>query len=476
MRRLLFTSVVAVLIVAACGTSELPQLPMSATGAAKQGAATADMSMPYRNVRYELADGVATDVDRADAYRFPPATRDDALKLASAFGVEGDVTANESGWSAGANQAPDAASTEARRPSLFLSRNGSFSISGSASVSSGVGCAEPAASPRDEPTCAATTTTVAPDLPTEAQAQSKARRLFTAGGVDVGDTQADVQRLAETVTVQFTPKVGGQTVDGFVSMAGFGPNGSLDSASGFVGDPQSVGSYELATLSRAIERLNAGYGLGSQERMLGVAPAIATDAPSPGGIDQTQPVIVELTGVRVGLMLLSDDAGTAMWLTPAYIFTTDGSGMVTAPAAADKYFPTTTTQPTSETKPPAPNCVSTADPITAQVCSDKTSYAAGDTVHFTITASDPDRAFSDGPCFDGVSVDFKDDAGPGDVQCMACSASVADGPGKLARTRDHTYTKAGDYQPVFTIKSGPSCGSGDPRDSSATVTLKVTVT
>jgi hypothetical protein len=46
----------------------------------------------------------------------------------------------------------------------------------------------------------------------------------------------------------------------------------------------------------------------------------------------------------------------------------------------------------------------------------------------------------------------------------------------MSRTRDHTYSKAGEYRPVFTIKSGPSCGSADPRDSSATVTLKVTVT
>jgi hypothetical protein len=230
--------------------------------------------------------------------------------------------------------------------------------------------------------------------------------------------------------------------------------------------------------------------------------AISPGEPSP---EPAEPIVVKLTAVRVGLMFTFDNTDNSIWLTPAYIFTTDQDhGQVVTAAAEDKYFPTTTTQPTGvDSKPPAtdggsrggstssgsgsiepappaspptpaPNCVSTNDPIPAQVCSDKASYAAGETVHFTITASDPDRAFTEGPCYDGVTPEYGDDSG-GDVRCLACSTSVAEGPGKISRSRDHTYAKAGKYAAKFTIKSGSECGPADPRDSTAVLTLGIAV-
>jgi hypothetical protein len=281
----------------------------------------------------------------------------------------------------------------------------------------------------------------------------------------------------------------------------------FQSAFGFVGGADEVGSYQLATLARAVERLNDQSVYPARG---GPEPAIAIDEPYP---TNQEPLVVKLTGVRVGLMLASDDEnGGTLWLTPAYVFTTDpDNGTVSAPAAADKYFPTTTTTPSpspSDTKPgstdpgstdpgssgggesvpPAPpseppvnppatttpNCVTTSDPIRAQVCSDKTQYVAGDTVHFTITASDPDRAFSAGPCYDGVTAEYGDGGG-GDVRCLACSTTVADGPGTISRTRDHTYAQSGKYSAKFTIKSGSECGDPDPHDSQVELTLPIPV-
>jgi hypothetical protein len=214
-------------------------------------------------------------------------------------------------------------------------------------VSSGVGCASPEGG---EP-CPTTTTTTPPNLPSGADARTKAERTLKEAGIDVSGMKVDVQRLVETVTVQFTPQIGGHTVDGYVTTIGYGPNAVLQSAFGYVGDADEVGSYELATLARAVARLNDQSVYPARG---GPEPAIAIDEPYP---TNQEPLVVKLTAVRVGLMLTSDDRGETLWLTPAYVFTTDqDNGTVTAPAAADKYFPTTTTSPApspDETKPPA---------------------------------------------------------------------------------------------------------------------------
>jgi hypothetical protein len=138
----------------------------------------------------------------------------------------------------------------------------------------------------------------------------------------------------------------------------------------------------------------------------------------------------------------------------------------------------TTGKPGSvEPAPPQPssNCVTTSAPIAAQVCTDKANYMAGEAVVFTITASDADRAFSEGPCYDGVTPEYGDGSEASEVRCLACSTSVADGPGKIQRERKHTYAKAATYTAKFTIKSGSECGEASPNDSTVTLSLPVRV-
>lgn len=369
MRRFALVPIVAVLVLAACGTGELPQLPLNAAGNGEK-AGTADALYPYRQVTYKLGDGVKADRDHADAHQFPAATADDAKRLATAFGIAGDVKANESGWSVGAQSdggnvsggssgpatKPNATSQDSTppdavppdvvpaKPSLTVSRNGSFSVNGSYAVSSGVACASPAGG---EP-CPSTTTTTVPGLPDESQARAHAERVFKQAGIDVAGMKSSVESNGSAITVMYQPTFDGHTVDGYALYVAFGANDTIAYASGIVGDPKSVGSYELATLSRAVERLNAQRAYPARG---GPEPAIAVDEPT-----NQQPLVVTLTAVRVGLMLSSDADGNRLWLTPAYVFTTDqNNATVTTAAAADKYFPTTTTTApsTGETKPPA---------------------------------------------------------------------------------------------------------------------------
>jgi hypothetical protein len=518
-RSLVSLAVVAGLILTGCGSGP-PQLPLNASGAATNETAAADMSMRVANIRYELADGVKADKDKQNAYKQEGASRDDADRLAKAFGVTGEVRSDEGGWNVGATGEEPAAPNSKGNVSLYLSKNGSWSMNGSFPVSSGVACAEARPAPdapadqaiSSEP-CETTTTTINPNLPSEAEARKIAEDKLRAAGIDTDGMRVTVERFDQIASVRFQPTFEGHVVDGYEYAVTINPERGVAYANGYVGDMKSVGTYDLATLERAVERLNEqfNYGGATDTRSLAaeatdpVSPDIAPDiAPEPG-TDQSEPTVVKLTAVRVGLMMSFDDKDQSLWLTPAYAFSTDDNGTVLAAAADDKYLPPPTTVPSGdgdepgvtepapiqvdpgtgggstgdpgsvEPAPPSPsNCASTTAPIAAQVCSDKTSYKAGETVVFSITASDSDRAFVNGPCYDGVSPEYGDNDG-GEATCMACDTGVADGPGKIQRERQHTYAKAGTYTAKFTIKSGSQCAGAHPNDSTVTLSLPVRV-
>jgi hypothetical protein len=67
------------------------------------------------------------------------------------------------------------------------------------------------------------------------------------------------------------------------------------------------------------------------------------------------------------------------------------------------------------------------------------------------------------------------DGGDGDVSCLACQTTLADGGGKASRKRTHTYNTAGSFTAEFVLKSGLSCGPANPADSTATVRIPITV-
>ncbi|MEY2426505.1 MAG: hypothetical protein QOI61_2077, partial [Actinomycetota bacterium] len=427
MRRPLVTIAALFLILAGCGSGP-PQLPLNAAGAGNNETAAADMSMRVANFRYELADGVKADRDHQDAYKFSSASVDDAKRVAKAFGVTGEVHADEYGWTIGST-GEDVSNESAKSSSvsLYMGKNGMFSMNGNFPVSSGVACAEQATGGPDGAISSMgcpsnTTTTINPNLPSEADAKKLATDTLTAAGVDVEGAKVTTNTFDQVVEVRFQPTFEGGAVDGVEHAVTVGPNNTIAYGSGFVGDPKSVGSYDLATLQRAVDRLNetsvypAGDDMRTLEATDAAEPAISPEGP--GAPDNSEPTVVKLTAVKVGLMMTTDDADQSLWLTPAYIFTTDqaGGGTVVARAAADKYFPPPTTVPPNDgtkpgetgvppvsdggsgsgggsgggstgsggsTEPGLPeNCASTTEPIAAQVCTDKTSYKAGEPVVF----------------------------------------------------------------------------------------------
>ena len=345
MRRLVLVPIVALLLVACGRGGELPQLPLSAGNAGKASAMSADAAMPYRRVRYELADGVKADKATQDTFRFDAATREDVTRIAKVFGITGEIRAEDNGWRIGATtEDPE------RKYSLDLEvgKAGEFAVNSPYGVSSGIACVQPdrpvaSDGPATDSACSASTTTTSdPRLPSDDAATSKARRLLTDAGADVTHTRVRVERYGDNVAVHLQPTIAGETIDGLEYHVTFGRDSLVADAQANLGVPKKVGAYDLATLTRAVERLN---------QQPEIMPAIAQDIAEP---QSTDPIVVKLTAVRVGLMFTYDGGDHSIWLTPAYVFTTDqDNGEVTTAAAADKYFPTTTTSPTGDTKPPA---------------------------------------------------------------------------------------------------------------------------
>ncbi len=500
-------------LLAACGSGgELPKLPGGAAAGASRresAAASADMSMRVANLRYELGDGVSTDVKTAKAYEFADTTNAAVTKLAKTLGVAGTIKQENDAWSVGGND-------KGAGSYLYVARNGgvfsmSVSYAGSGSVSSGCSVEPTSAGEPDAPVVSdiaacdtpPSTTTIPANAPSAAEAKKVATDTLEAAGVDLSDAKVTTETYdGASQNVRFQHSVDGGTVEGYESFVTVGPDNEVLSASGYLVQPSSVGSYDLATLKRAVERLNDSFGnmttRGAVDDMVvnGLAPEPAPDSASEGApdsapdpaiseapADSSEPTVITLTSVTVGRMMQSDFDGD-LWLVPAYRFGAADDNVVSAQAADDKYIeqPPTTTTPKLDggtTEPGAPEpgapgeCAAVNGGLTAEVCVTSTTVKAGETVIFRITAYDEDRAFSSGPCFDGVSAVYGDDAG-GEVRCEACSTEVAEGPGKVGLERRHAYAKAGTYVASFTIKSGADCAA-DPKDSQGKVSLTIKV-
>ncbi|HUR76759.1 MAG TPA: hypothetical protein VMZ22_02350 [Acidimicrobiales bacterium] len=357
-RTLAIVAVAGAVLSAGCGGGP-PRLPLNASGdgggARNETAGAADMSMRVANVRYELAEGVKADKDKQEAHKLAGASADDAQRLAKAFGVEGEVRADEGGWTVGATGREDQVSPDAKPDiSLYVAKNGSFSMNGSYPVSSGVSCVEARPAPdapadKGEPCAPTTTTTRPPNMPTEAEARQIAERALTAAGIDVAGLKPTVESLDQLVSVRFQRLFDGQPVDGYEYSVTVNSEKGIAYANGYVGEMKAVGTYDLATLERAVERLNEEQvypGGGDMHTMTADASEPATAPDGPGAPEQSEPTVIKLTAVRVGLMMTFEGSG-GLWLTPAYVFTTDqdGGGTILAAAADDKYLPPPTTVP-----------------------------------------------------------------------------------------------------------------------------------
>lgn len=360
----------AALTFAACGQGEPPNLPALGANASAEsmaagdaadakraagGSTMADMSM-RANIRYELADGVTVNVARGKAYKFGSVDKAAVAKLAKAFGVSGDVQSDEYGYTVGVSKDASVSSDQRTPASLYVGKDGQFSYSGSYEPVATTACAEAEAREKEaliggdavapvDSGCAAPTTTVpTKPMPSADAAKQKVTDVFRAGGVDLDNAKVTTADEGDFIGIQVIHQVGGLPVEGYQANASVNRDSDIVYASGFLTTPDSVGDYDLASLERAVERLNEGMGQGGTRDLaatsdVGAAePAIAIDEPMPSEpTEPSEPTVVKLTAVKVGLMV--SYASNELWLTPAYHFSGDEGAQVTAAAAADKYFP-----------------------------------------------------------------------------------------------------------------------------------------
>jgi hypothetical protein len=411
---------VLVLALSACGDPSsssgtvpgtLPVIRVAGSGAGgAEGALAADASasmsskMMPSNLTY-VFDGQIPDLTSPAAswvFRVGERASDDAFRaLAAALGVSGDVVVQPADMGGGRM----IGSTDYTGPSVYLGDDAlsSWWFNGNQAGSFG-GCAVAEPMPAESgdaesgdagssgdvtssdatlsvPDPAPPTTLVDPmpcedvqpptGVPTKDEAEAKARQLLTALGVDPASYQFD------TYADEWNASVTGYLVlDGVrttVSMSvGYGAEGSLVWASGFLATPQRSADYPRIGVEAAVERLNDQQA--SMLRGWGPAPADATIEPAPAEpmadapdsvepvvpttcVDDAattcvsiaptefpvdmpvamQPIVITLTDPQPTLEQLWDVDGT-VWLVPGYSFTSADGGVWSVTAIGDEYL------------------------------------------------------------------------------------------------------------------------------------------
>jgi hypothetical protein len=128
---------------------------------------------------------------------------------------------------------------------------------------------------------------------------------------------------------------------------GFGANGTVTSASGFLSSPVEGDEYPRVGTTAGLERLrqqNQGWvtiGGGVADLARDAMPCVVEGAPvdpaASGPVcGEVEPVTVTITGVREDLTMVWDVDNT-VWLLPAYTFTSDDGGLWTVIAVDDAY-------------------------------------------------------------------------------------------------------------------------------------------
>lgn len=381
------------------GDDDLPLLAYGATGTDEGAAAgearsmaTADMALyPYKT-EYRMPTPLAKPADTAPAYRLNGATKADAQRLASAFGL-GDVAAEQDeAWTASGDSGhlqvdrrghwwfgPDKGDTGVASSSATGSVTRSVTATVAADDAAVGECApcppdaictmecKPPTRPNKQPERP-------PGMPTAAEAESLARDIWAKAGVEVGKAKVDVQDGYSMFYVHFTPLVDGQEATGLEQSISIGPNKEIQYASGVVVDLDKLGDYPLIDTAAALDRLNnpPAYDTGGREpapmpmpaetrgdsgTAVMVDPAPPSDSGSGSGGSSSpgappvkeeipvphpeplpipvppepEPRVENVTAVRLALQFNGDS------LLPVYIFTTESGGESwPVPAVPDK--------------------------------------------------------------------------------------------------------------------------------------------
>lgn len=443
---------VLVLALSACGDPSsssgtvpgtLPVIRVAGSGAGgSEGAMVADASasmsskMMPMNLTF-VFDGQVPDLTSpAASWVFPVGERasDEAFRaLAAALGVSGDVVAQPADMGGGRM----IGSTDYTGPSVYLSDDALSSWWFNANQTGAFGgcaVAEPmaaesmpaesmpaesgdAASSGDVTSSDATLSVPEPapsdsvlvdpmpcediqpptGVPTKDEAEAKARELLAALGVDPASYEFD------TYADEWNASVTGYLVlDGVrttVSMSvGYGAEGALVWASGFLAAPQRSADYPRIGVDAAVERLNSqqasmlrGWGpapadatidpaladpmadpmAGAPDAVEPVVPTTCVDdaattcgsiAPTEFPVEQpvdAEPMVITLTDPQPTLEQLWDVDGT-VWLVPGYSFTSADGGTWSVTAIGDEYLQVDDTAVEPQPAPVEPAPVDTA--------------------------------------------------------------------------------------------------------------------
>lgn len=328
------------------------------------------------------------------------------------------------------------------------------------------------------------------DLPSGGEAEEIAGRILAAGGLDLDEADVRVEDQVSAWLVSADPVVGGLPTVGMGSVVSVGGGGDVVFANGWLADPQRGDAYPLVGSTEALRRLQANQPVALDG---GREPAVGCEGCLP-----TEPVVVTVTGVRLGLQLAPAAGADQAWLVPAYLFEIDGGGPgseVVALAVADEFLTAPSTPkpeplPLPEPDPgrlPEPDpaeppvmsgasCAAVtaasegggaAQPPTLEVCADGPARA-GETVVFELTATDPDSAIRD-DCGSPV-IEFGDEGDQGVAVCDIGCISLPPGPGELRRIVEHVYAQPGNYEATFSLT-----GCEPDYATEARVSLPVTV-
>jgi len=252
------------------------------------------------------------------------------------------------------------------------------------------------------------------NVPTKAEAEAKAKALFEQLGLD------PASYVLETYADDWGAYVTGWLVlDGMKTQlavgVGFGAEGAITGASGFLAQPVQGDEYDLVSLAQAVDRMNnpgTGYWGGYYGGPMAMARggmavdavaasdvAVSTDgstegstaaeqtnsgsgtivgegvAPEPAPSDPgltpepmpaetmptetmppVEPIEVTLTGVTMGLAQLWDADGN-IWMLPAYVFTDANGGQYPVYAIGDEYLDFSGAAGTTDTVAPGETTV-----------------------------------------------------------------------------------------------------------------------
>lgn len=309
----------------------------SGSGAVSPMVSEADSKMiaPYGQTVY-IYDGDLPELGgTARAWRFPigaQAGSERVAAMAAVFGIEGEVRSlpadQGGGWMVGPADYSGA--------NLSVSMDGMLSwwFSPSPDVwGSGVACAEPEPAPLDTTVDSTVVETFCEEplppvnVPDEAAARQMAEELFAGLGYDVTTLDFDVYADDWGANVTAYVLLDGERSPMSISV-GFGAEGVVTWASGFLAEPEVVGEYPLVGAPAGLLRLQdeSGRWMWYGATTLDAATSdMPVDSADPAGTVPMEVFEIHLVGVHLGLTMVWDVDGT-VWLLPAYVFTTAEHG------------------------------------------------------------------------------------------------------------------------------------------------------